>query len=145
MYRLFKSQHICRSSDFAKFRSRQAQSVNCGTIVLKVVGHSCGSPRNSFPRFGIITSKKIGNAVARNRIRRIIRENFRLNPKIFRADCDYLFIALRGISDKPNKKIGEEILDAAKKITLDKNFPQNFSRPGKDKLPHQLICLTVPR
>jgi ribonuclease P protein component len=73
---------------------------------------SCGSR----PRIGIITSKKIGNAVARNRVRRIIRENFRLNPEIFKANCDYLFIALRGIADKSNKKIGEEILNAAKKL-----------------------------
>ncbi|MDR1413973.1 MAG: ribonuclease P protein component [Puniceicoccales bacterium] len=129
MYRLFKSQRICKASDFARFRSNQARSRIFGTLVLKIVERipSGDCSLAPLPRLGIITSKKVGNAVARNRVRRIIRENFRLNPKIFRADSDYLFIALRGISDKSNKKIGEEVLNAATKFARGANFVQKDS------------------
>ncbi|MFW6190698.1 MAG: ribonuclease P protein component, partial [Candidatus Bipolaricaulota bacterium] len=35
------------------------------------------------PRIGIVTPKSLGTAVERNRIKRIIRENFRKNKRTF--------------------------------------------------------------
>jgi ribonuclease P protein component len=39
----------------------------------------CSENRESGPRIGIVASKKVGNAATRNRIKRLIREFFRLN------------------------------------------------------------------
>lgn len=51
---------------------------------------SAGSP----PRFGFTATKKLGNAVARNRIRRRLKEVVRLvAPSQARAGCDYVLIA----------------------------------------------------
>lgn len=44
-------------------------------------------------RIGITTSKKIGNAVQRNRARRIIREAFRQIDVPFKANYDIVFVA----------------------------------------------------
>ena len=47
-------------------------------------------------RLGITVSKKVGNAVVRNRVKRVVREVFRRNQTVFSADCDYVFIAKEG-------------------------------------------------
>lgn len=48
-------------------------------------------------RLGIVTSKKIGNAVKRNRSRRVIREAFRLIEPLLRQKTekrfDFIFVA----------------------------------------------------
>jgi ribonuclease P protein component len=45
-------------------------------------------------RFGFVVSKRIGNAVIRNRVRRRLREAVRLTP--VKAGWDAVFIARRG-------------------------------------------------
>jgi ribonuclease P protein component len=53
----------------------------------------CSENRKGVPRLGIVASKKVGNAVIRNRIKRLIREFFRLNRiKIHRSE-DIIVIA----------------------------------------------------
>lgn len=44
-------------------------------------------------RMGITTSKKTGNAVHRNRARRVIREAFRTMPGEIRTGFDLIFVA----------------------------------------------------
>ena len=44
-------------------------------------------------RVGITTSKKIGNAVARNRARRVIREAYRLLLPQIQGNYDLVFVA----------------------------------------------------
>ena len=49
------------------------------------------------PRLGIAASRKIGPAVRRNRIKRLIRETFRLNRELFPGNADMVIVAKRGI------------------------------------------------
>lgn len=51
----------------------------------------------NIPRIGIIVSKKIGNAVKRNRIKRLIRTFFRLNKHRL-ENVDYVFIPKKNIN-----------------------------------------------
>lgn len=49
-------------------------------------------------RLGMTVSKKVGSAVARNRIRRLVREFFRLNRSRLSTAQDIVIIAKRNIT-----------------------------------------------
>lgn len=44
-------------------------------------------------RLGITVSKKVGKSVERNRIRRLIKENYRLYEEYLKSGIDYIFVA----------------------------------------------------
>ncbi len=55
-----------------------------------------------FNRLGISIHKKTGNAVRRNRLKRIIREAFRLNRELFPLSSDIVFTVRPGCTlDRP--------------------------------------------
>ena len=67
-------------------------------------------------RLGIVISRKVGGAVKRNRIKRIVREMFRLSPEKF-PQGDVIVIAREGVDGLSNpllRKALESVL--AKKI-----------------------------
>jgi len=44
-------------------------------------------------RLGVIASRRVGNAVRRNRAKRLLRELFRLHQEALPPSCDVLLIA----------------------------------------------------
>ncbi len=63
--------------------------------------------RNSSPfnKLGITTSKKLGNAVQRNRARRIIRAAYRLSEEFIPIGFDMVVVARSGIIGKKSTDI----------------------------------------
>ena len=68
--------------------------------------------KNGLPysRLGITTSKKTGKAVARNRIRRLVREVYRLHKAFFPSGCDIMISAKKGAADLDFWTLREELL-----------------------------------
>ncbi|MBQ9531016.1 MAG: ribonuclease P protein component [Eubacterium sp.] len=88
-----KSQTLKENKDFRRlyYRSKSIASKTLVTYAMKNRGKEC--------RIGITTSKKIGNAVERNRSRRVIRAAFsELEPRI-NGNWDFVFVA-RGLTSK---------------------------------------------
>lgn len=78
---------ICRNNDFRRIYSRGKSYVSPLVVVYALKN------RTKNVRVGITTSKKVGNAVQRNRSRRVIREAFRaLAPRV-RPGFDLVLVA----------------------------------------------------
>ncbi|NLK61901.1 MAG: ribonuclease P protein component [Fusobacteria bacterium] len=56
----------------------------------------------SYSRIGVVASKKVGNAVVRNRTKRLFREALRINLDNFKYNIDIILIAKKIIGDKIN-------------------------------------------
>jgi len=68
------------------------------------------------PRLGIVASKKVGNAVTRNHLKRRIREFFRLHKSRLPRANDMVVVAKKGIARVPYGDILGDLsrfLDAA--------------------------------
>ena len=76
--------------------------------------------RGGTNRLGIVTGKKVGNAVNRNRARRIIREAFRLLDPVLKEKTqkryDFIFVAR---SKTPSLKM-QQVLSLMKKNVMPK-------------------------
>ncbi len=67
-------------------------------------------------RLGITVTKKVGTAVERNRIKRVVREVFRRNRTLFPGGHDFVFIAKRGSTDVAYDSLLSELQRAARKL-----------------------------
>ena len=61
-------------------------------------------------RLGIIASKKVGNAVARNRAKRIIREVFRRNKERFQDGMDVVVVSGKPLPRIPMPELEQALL-----------------------------------
>lgn len=78
---------LCRNNDFRRLYAR-GKSYVTPVVVVYVMKN-----RAKTLRVGITTSKKIGNAVLRNRSRRVIREAFRSLAGKVRPGFDIVLVA----------------------------------------------------
>ncbi|MBS3813576.1 ribonuclease P protein component [Candidatus Bipolaricaulota bacterium] len=62
------------------------------------------------PRLGVVTPKKLGNAVERNRVKRVIRESFRKNKSRF-SRLDLIVKPKRRAVFMDNSKLSEDFLN----------------------------------
>ena len=69
-------------------------------------------------RVGITASKKLGKAVIRNRVRRRLREVYRLNEAAFQPGWDIVVVARSKTVDAPFDKLVASYLALAKKAGI---------------------------
>lgn len=67
---------------------------------------------------GIIVSRKLGKAIRRNRIKRLIREAYRLNKHILSDNLHLVITAKLGINNLKYKEVEKDLLSLYKKAGL---------------------------
>jgi ribonuclease P protein component len=84
---------------------RSSRRRRAGRFVVFLRRRPDGSPS----RLGITTSAKIGRAVRRNRIRRLVREAFRTTPDLFPRDHDVVVLVTSGEGEWMLSGVVEEL------------------------------------
>ena len=74
-----------------------------------------------YDRFGISVSKKLGNAVFRNKYKRILRSIIDNYKKIYNNEEDYIIILRREAIDKPYEKLNDDFFALMNNIKKGKN------------------------
>jgi ribonuclease P protein component len=98
-----KTERLLNRKDFVNLnRSGKRYRTEHFTIILKENGLGR-------TRLGITASKQIGNAVKRNKVKRLIREFFRLNKEVFPQGFDIVVSAKKGADGLDYWKVKEEL------------------------------------
>ena len=99
-FSLTKEHKLLNSLDFSQvFEKTDFKVSTSSSLILAKL------TTNSYPRLGLVVSKKnVGCSVARNRIKRLCREAFRLRSALL-PKVDVVILAKTGISRLENKQI----------------------------------------
>lgn len=73
-------------------------------------------------RLGISVSKKVGNSVVRHRVKRLIKESYRLHEGIFNSGLDIVVIARQGAATVGFFEVESALLHLAKRHEMIKIY-----------------------
>ena len=112
--RFQRADRVISARDYARVRRQggRAASKNFAVSIAardeEVPGQD-GSGNKSRTRLGLIVSRKVGNAVVRNRVKRSIREWFRTTGTRLAEGVDIVVIARQGAANKLSSEIWREL------------------------------------
>ena len=114
--RLGRAVRLGQNRDFARVR-RQGERLALGCLIAN--WHRL--PEGAIPRLGVVTSKRIGNAVARSRARRLLRESFRQHQHELSQPVELVLVARQSIAGRDFAEVEKDFLSALNRAGLLKN------------------------
>ena len=120
-------QRLRRQSDFRATRER-GRRIECGGFTFwyharqasEVPGVPADQALRVVPRVGVVASTAaVGNAGARNRAKRLLREVFRRNQQRVPGAYDLILVARRALLSQPLPQIEARFVDACRRAFPD--------------------------
>src|SRR5690625_3111225 len=110
-----KEQRLKKNEEFTHVFKRGSSVANRQFVL-----YSLAKEGQTQFRIGLSVSKRIGNAVTRNRIKRLIRAFFQQNCEKLRQDVDYVIIARKPTSTMNYHEVENSLNHVFKKGRLKK-------------------------
>jgi ribonuclease P protein component len=109
-----RSSRLKSRGQFARAKAEGRRLV-CGCLIANVLPR----PSGQTSRLGVVTSKRIGGAVARSRARRLLRECFRLHQHDLARPVDLVLVARPSIAGKKLAEVEADVLRMLRQARLD--------------------------
>lgn len=111
-----KKQNIVKKSkDFTRIIKKRNGKSNNYFIINKEENNE------NKPKFGITFTKKIGNAVTRNKLKRRIKSIIDNNEEIYEKGINYIIIAKKEVLNLTYQQMEKELISVFQKIKGEKN------------------------
>lgn len=107
-----KQFRLRRNKDFLRVYRKRQSAADQRLVIYK------SRNRFSHSRVGISVSKKVGKAVVRNRVKRLIREAVRVNLDKIKTGYDLVIVARRKIVDCSFAEVEESVLRVCAKLGI---------------------------
>ncbi|MBM7591823.1 ribonuclease P protein component [Brevibacillus fulvus] len=122
---MHRSHRLRKNEEFQKIFQQGSSSANKQFVI-----YFARREGQAVFRAGISVSKKIGNAVTRNRVKRLIREALAALEDEILADMDFIVIARQGIEQMSLETITQSLRHVLKRAKLLRQSVVHNSKRG---------------
>ena len=113
-----KKSRISKSRDFQIIQKTGQKWKSTDFLFIFLPSNHRRTSFSTQSRVGLVVSKKVGNAVIRNLIKRRIREACRKNLAYFTHSTDVVVIAFSSARDLTQKSVDTQVIEAWKQIQI---------------------------
>jgi ribonuclease P protein component len=104
-----KKHRLSRSADFQRVYRHGKSTAGRYAVLYYFERLTEAADSGGEPRLGVSVSKKVGGAVVRNHVKRVLKEVFRARQDIIAPNYDYVIIARPGLAEYMEKSQHEEV------------------------------------